>query len=258
MRRSYNIMYLPHYIENGVDYGEGIEINGIIWAPVNVGYDATKTPYGMYYQFGRYAGSGYYTTSGGSILSKKDGNCMSLSSAAVPTGKRTTPNANYYYKAEDDWYTTTAANRFTQWPLKEGDIEYNKNYLDNPCPKGWRPPTGEELLNLLGGNMFTNFYTGTHGTTTDLKGRYFNGTDDNAQNGVFLPAGAYLQNNGSGTSYSRGNSLDYWACDTASNGNPYFLRFAKNDEKTMGPHVVSTGVRAYGFQIRAVYDPLYL
>lgn len=45
-----------HFVYGSVDYGEGIEIDHVVWAPVNCG--VTERKYGMHYpiaKHGRYA-----------------------------------------------------------------------------------------------------------------------------------------------------------------------------------------------------------
>ena len=55
------VSYVDEY---GVNYGPGITIDGITWAPVNCGYkpktaDSNGYPYGKLYQWGRSNGQGY-------------------------------------------------------------------------------------------------------------------------------------------------------------------------------------------------------
>ena len=45
--------------EYGINHGQGIEIDGTVWAPVNCGYHATDFKYGKLYQWGRKYGQGY-------------------------------------------------------------------------------------------------------------------------------------------------------------------------------------------------------
>ena len=51
--------------EYGISHGPGIEIDDVVWAPVNCGYkmqtsESKGYPYGRYYQWGRKYGQGYY------------------------------------------------------------------------------------------------------------------------------------------------------------------------------------------------------
>ena len=45
--------------EYGVNHGQGIEIGGVVWAPVNCGYHKDDYQYGKLYQWGRKYGQGY-------------------------------------------------------------------------------------------------------------------------------------------------------------------------------------------------------
>lgn len=60
------------YVENGVYLGEGVEINNLLWAPVNCGYEKAIGSYkgytwGKLYQWGRDSGCGYSYDSDASI-----------------------------------------------------------------------------------------------------------------------------------------------------------------------------------------------
>ena len=45
--------------EYGINHGKGVEISGVVWAPVNCGYHKTDFKYGKLYQWGRKYGQGY-------------------------------------------------------------------------------------------------------------------------------------------------------------------------------------------------------
>ena len=47
------------YVENGKYLGDGVLVGGVVWAPVNCGYDELRYPMGRLYQFGRKYGQGY-------------------------------------------------------------------------------------------------------------------------------------------------------------------------------------------------------
>ena len=104
-----NINTTNSYVENGVYLGEGVEINGLLWAPVNCGFEkaikSDKISYkgytwGKLYQWGRDSGCGYSYDSDASI----DG---FMSSFAV-----------------------------------------GEKWINDPCPDGWRVPTKNELQSL--------------------------------------------------------------------------------------------------------------
>ncbi len=95
-------------------YGAGIEKYGIIWAPVNCGFEpSTSTsegyPWGQYFQWGSNNGLGYsaFTTSNVN---------------PVPAQ----PDANTFYT---NW------NKSDEW-------------RDDPCPDGWEIPTTSQLQNV--------------------------------------------------------------------------------------------------------------
>ena len=46
--------------EYGTNRGKGVEIDGVVWAPVNCGYHDTDFKYGKLYQWGRKYGQGYF------------------------------------------------------------------------------------------------------------------------------------------------------------------------------------------------------
>lgn len=226
------------------------EMRTVIWAPVNCGYSST-TNYGKYYQFGRKVGGGSSDDAASTRLKE---------STATTTGRRTKPDSGTFYCSENDWYTTTKANQLTKWPLVAGDAGYSEGYIQNPCPSGWTVPSRQDLADLLGGcTDDSGFQKGSHGSLTNVNGRYFNGTDEvKPTTGVFLPAASYIQCNGGTSAYKRGNSLDYWSANVKDNGSSewnkaYFLRFAKQSGKsTMGPHIATTESPAYGFSVRCV------
>ena len=45
--------------EYGINHGKGVEIDGVVWAPVNCGYHKSDYRYGKLYQWGRKYGQGY-------------------------------------------------------------------------------------------------------------------------------------------------------------------------------------------------------
>ena len=100
----------PAYIdEQGIYQGDGIAVSGVIWAPVNCGYD-DEHKYGLLYQWGR-----------------KDGQDYSINSEYITTlGDNTSPEYNIFYT---DWNPT-----YTVWSDE-----------NSPCPTGWRVPTIGEL-----------------------------------------------------------------------------------------------------------------
>lgn len=133
-----------HYVENGIDFGEGIRVGDVIWAPVNCGTDTSSAnlhPNGLLYQFARAHGQGH------------DGEVGAPTGANIVNGATLSPepekfyydlvssdgsyyNRSYYY----DWY---AGERFREWPV------YTDGGIGNPCPEGWRLPVDDEMGDLM-------------------------------------------------------------------------------------------------------------
>ena len=118
------------YIENGVNYGPGIELFGLVWAPVNCGVNE-NTPLGKYYQWGR-----------------KDGlreDFAVIYSQFNNTGSNM-PAANTCYATnspQNDWVTNPS------------DVFWNAGSPNNPCPEGWRVPTNTEMTQLINDGEWT-------------------------------------------------------------------------------------------------------
>ena len=188
---------LDYIDEYGINHGQGAEIDGVIWAPVNCGYHATDYKYGKLYQWGRKYGLGYegdlydgdwnQTCSDASVASKVSG------PVSLSTGQSTL-NADIFYSSSSSPY---------DWISPQDDNLWNSGTEDNPikavydpCPKGWRVPTFAEL--------------------NKLKSKYWTMTINDGQNGcmfsgkVFFPAAGYLDCN-SGIAYARGKGGCYWS-----------------------------------------------
>ena len=103
------------YIVDGQNYGRGVTIGNLIWAPVNCGYDKDH-PYGKLYQWGRKDG----------VELKGSGNEPTFSDDPV-TPENAKPNI--FYK---------------QWSVKDNSL-WASGGAGNPCPKGWRIPTKDEM-----------------------------------------------------------------------------------------------------------------
>jgi hypothetical protein len=133
---------------------EPIEINGLIWAPVNAGYDQYNRN-GLLYQWHRKYGQVYsignQTVEVKSSMDSLDvGNSIAL--------------ANTYYTITSSPY---------DWCI---EIQNEWSRLDkyNPCPYGWRIPSKEEFERLLStGSTFVG--AGTNLGVDNLAGRWFGG-----------------------------------------------------------------------------------
>ena len=120
--------------EYGVNHGQGIEIDGIVWAPVNCGYKKDDYPYGKYYQWGRKYGLGL------------DRNSTRLSPVSY-TISLNQEKANLFYICEaGDPFNWCSTSKPDFW--NEGTEGNPVKTVYDPCPEGWRVPTNTELCAL--------------------------------------------------------------------------------------------------------------
>lgn len=144
----------PHdYVdEYGINHGPGVEIDGVIWAPVNCGYHETDFKYGKLYQWGRKYGQGY----DGDLRMYSFERIGKYSDNIVPEineGGVSVLIGNDI-SSSDIFYT--GASDTKDWASVQNDKLWNEGTEDNPiktefdpCPEGWRVPTDVELSNLI-------------------------------------------------------------------------------------------------------------
>ena len=217
--------------EYGINHGPGVEIDGVVWAPVNCGYHATDYKWGKLYQWGRKYGQGYDSSdattpefSGGGV-SLQDGQSKSNANVFFFTG-----NSNWLY-----------SNNIALWNSGTENSPVRTEY--DPCPAGWRVPTCAELSEL-----YSNC---SSWTTNDLgqSGYWFCGPSSYSSEAaqVFFPAAGY-RNNDSGAAYERGNFGGYWS-SRPSNSSAYYLYFYNGSA-----YMSASSSRAYGYSVRCVQD----
>ena len=229
--------------EYGVNHGQGVEIDGVVWAPVNCGYHETDYKYGKLYQWGRKYGQGYegdLCDVNYIIGAYTDASVPSIISGPVSlaTGQSESNSNKFYYNYS---YSSPC-----DWVTPQDDMLWNSGTESNPvktdydpCPEGWRVPTYAELINLRSNYSFMT-------TNGDQSGRWFSGssTYSSSVSRVFFPAAGYRDADGS--TYYRGSDGRYWSSspdgsDKASD--LYFLGGTVN---------VYSGGRAYGYSVRCV------
>lgn len=121
--------------EWGINHGKGDVLGELVWAPVNCGYHKDSCPYGKYYQWGRKHGVG--------------GAGFDLQRAQQWAGNNGAEDPTTLYAAEsgstfpDDWIRNGDGGF---WNAGTEDNPEKTNY--DPCPSGWRVPTGKEIDNL--------------------------------------------------------------------------------------------------------------
>lgn len=245
-RQPQEVDYIDEY---GINHGQGVEIDGVVWAPVNCGYHETDFKYGKLYQWGRKYGQGY----SGELYDIYDNIIGDYSDATVPmimsgpvslaTGQSKS-NEKYYYK-------TTLTSYPYDWLSPQKDELWNSGDEDNPvkteydpCPDGWRVPTSAELNELCQNHSSWTSEEGQPGYWFSGASTY---TDKVSQ--VFFPAaGGYRNyNDNGGYACCRGSNGYYWS----SRPNSYYaycLSFLWGSADLRGNN------RAYGNSVRCVLE----
>lgn len=218
--------------EYGINHGPGVEINGVVWAPVNCGYHAEDFKYGKLYQWGRKYGQGYDGDATTPVVA--DGGISLIAGIHQD-------NANKFYKgsavANNDWLYSGYS---VLWNLGS-EYEPVKTEYD-PCPEGWRVPTSAELESLsLNYSEWTTNEDGQNGYWFCGSNEY---TSEVSQ--IFLPAAGW-RNSGGGIAALRGTLADYWSST---------FKYPKAERLAFDNSGVQMGeaARAYGFSVRCVQD----
>jgi len=228
---------LSGYTEDGWSYGPGIEINGVVWAPVNCGVGRNYAyPYGKLYQWGRKYGNGYNEND----PSVPTNEYITSALTAYPDGDSFNPKFYYGISA---WYNGTdpAANKL--W------LENSRSSYD-PCPSGWRVPTKTELMSLLnnttGGTATTSTWVSKSGS--QLAGRLFYGNTSKTGNCIFLPS-AGMRDETTGSASQRDN-YGYYLSSTNSSGVNSQLIFYQGNSTTISDNIPNSR----GCSVRCVQD----
>ena len=195
-----NKSYIDEY---GIDWGQGITILGLAWAPVNCGYHKEEHPYGKLFQWGRKYGLAYKDNPTGALWDGENGS---------------EDQSTFYFPGDGsifgyDWIRK-GSNQFWNTGTEEYPV---KNTSLDPCPDGWRVPTAFEFRTLTEHCSHTGWESSEYG---------YSFTDDENTK-VFLIAGGRL-NTADGIPYDRDIEGFYWTCTTLS-GNPAYLYFNKEN-----------------------------
>ena len=240
--------------EYGVNHGQGIEIDGVVWAPVNCGYKAPTSksrgfPYGKLYQWGRKYGQGY----DGELY--VDGNYTDTVTDAVEILIDSGPVSLEEAQSENNMirYYTTSHKINYDWLYPQDDMLWNLGTESNPikteydpCPNGWRVPTYQELKELK--SNFSSWTTNELGQS----GLWFSGTSAyfSAVPSIFLSAAGYrypCAGINAGKASLRGLSGYYWSSDPSSTF-AADLTFGTTTANMYGNY------RSYGYSVRCVRD----
>ena len=216
--------------EYGINHGQGVEIDGVLWAPVNCGYHKDDFKYGKLYQWGRKYGQGY---------DENDATVPDFISGpgGLAVGQ-SEDNENIFYKATSSPH---------DWLHPQDDKLWNSGTEENPvkteydpCPAGWRVPTYAELNGLI---QNYSFWTSEAGQD----GRWFSGSNPHSEAvpQVFFPAAGYRYSGGG--ALNRGYYGNYWS-SRPSYSIAYDLNFSSSYV------LMITNGRAYGHSVRCVQE----
>ena len=225
--------YIDYVDELGVNHGKGIAVAGVIWAPVNCGYEPATAdykgyPYGKLYQWGRKYGQGYNSND----ASYPSGDNM-IEGPVMPSWGSSETYKDAFFYGPSDWCNQQIDDL---WMDGEG-----KKTKKDPCPIGWRVPTNDELRTLSKNYSWS--------TKDNQSGSYFVGeyTYIEGLPQVFFPA-AGLRGYGDGDASGRGNYGYYWS--SSPNGDrAYGLTFLSSYTNMRSDYC-----RAYGYSVRCVQD----
>lgn len=238
--------------EYGVDYGPGVEVDGVVWAPVNCGYDPIEYKYGRLYQWGRKYGQGYYGAliSNGSFTkwySDATSPIEVIGGVLESVGNHYS-NANIFYIATQEWQEWMDVLNQKLWNGGTEDAPV-KTEAD-PCPYGWRVPTYTELSAL------SKNYSEWTFDITGLTGFKFSGSKPYSAGvpQLFLPAAGDNSDIGSN---GRGSAGSYWtsSCNVFMEGSECYLWFYQDPDNYVDEDVwFYSSSSSYGASVRCVQE----
>ena len=232
--------------EYGINHGQGVRIDGVVWAPVNCGYHSNDFKYGKLYQWGRKYGQGYSDglASSGSDQSYPDGDDL-LSYPVDPNIGQLSKNDDRFYYMTDSPKDWSIMDYDDYWNLGDDSDPIKTEY--DPCPDGWRVPTLNELSSLIKNKSEW---------ISDEKGQYgywlYGQNSDYSENSprIFLPAAGY-HTAGVGE-VNRGSQGRYWSSSPryweGTDRMSYYIQLCSTN---LYAHVA---YRSNGYSVRCVKD----
>lgn len=240
--------------EYGINHGHGTAIGETVWAPVNCGYHKTDFKYGKLYQWGRKYGQGYNSRLyiDGSYVFENPSytyqDAIVPSIVVGPVNLQTgcdDDQSNVFFESSSE-YTYDWLNPQNNMLWNTGSESKPVKTEYDPCPKGWRVPTYDEINNLS---------KNTSGLTKNELGQdgyYFSGEESYSANApqIFLPSAGYRDSGFDAGAYkgNRGVSGYYWSsyCGGKTSRALYFDR--------SGAISIYGLYRASGYSVRCVRE----
>ena len=225
--------YSDYVDEYGINHGPGVEIDDIVWAPVNCGYHATYYKWGKLYQWGRKYGQGAFEDA--TSPENVEGG-ISLSA-----GNHSSKSNVFFTSDEGDEWDWVAPRNSMLWNAGTEESPIKTKY--DPCPSGWRVPTLNELIKLVQNR--------SEWTTNDanLSGYWFSGTKSYSEDvlQIFLPAAGGIGYHGIAFC-SRNMDAYYWSSTPYDNVRACLIGFFNGGANWY------FGGRANGVSVRCVQD----
>lgn len=201
--------------ENNVNHGKGVLIGTAIWAPVNCGYHINDYPYGKLYQWGRKYGQGYDEND------KTVPTLMNIDDSQLTmTESQSEDYENVFFYSTSGGWRSPWPN--TVWNSGTEDAPIKTDY--DPCPKGWRVPTKNELDSLEP----TNYWTAQNNGHTE---GYYQGYQYEHAPCVGFPAGGFRYGF-TGEAYYRNEQGPYWSSSSVG-GNAYMAHLVFRESLTL-------------------------
>ena len=228
--------------EYGINHGPGVEINGVVWAPVNCGYHAEDFKYGKLYQWGRKYGQGYINNFFQDALAPvvKEGP-VSLAEGQVAE------NENVFFNLD---INKLLYNQYPKWSIGVQSRMWNYGTEQNPikteydpCPDGWRVPTSVESALLE--SCTYSWVNESHPEFNGIYGSIVVGASGLGE--TFFPAAGYIAY-GDGFGLNRGGSFFYY------NSNLSDLTGAAEVYMVAESYYTRNEASAFGMSVRCVSD----
>ena len=225
------IDYIDEY---GINQGKGIELDGIVWAPVNCGYHKDDFKYGKLYQWGRKYGQGFnYTEANFPIF---------VAGPAFTSEAEDENNADKFFyvlgntNSAFSYWDFPSLRDVTLW--NSGSEEEPIKTIYDPCPDGWRAPTENELKSLFKNKSPMESFG-------SIKGAWFTGNSPYNQDAlsIFIPAA--------------GRRDEYMTCQFRNERvicwSSKYSRYAYYTGNTSSENLIG-GYSAYGQSVRCVKE----